>query len=79
MATAKEEDAVPDFLRMDQAISSDPANVRKTGNWYGWPTKGRRRGAATEGTAGRVRRELRVLGHGNLISSAFIIALGFMV
>jgi DMSO/TMAO reductase YedYZ molybdopterin-dependent catalytic subunit len=39
MATAKEEDAVPDFLRMDQAISSDPANVRKTGNWYGWPTK----------------------------------------
>jgi hypothetical protein len=39
MATAKEENAVPDFLRMDQPISSDPANVRKTGNWYGWPTK----------------------------------------
>jgi DMSO/TMAO reductase YedYZ molybdopterin-dependent catalytic subunit len=39
MATAKEEDAVPDFLRMDQPISSDPANARKTGKWYGWPTK----------------------------------------
>jgi hypothetical protein len=39
MATAKWEDAVPDFLRMDQPISSDPANPRKTDNWYGWPAK----------------------------------------
>src|ERR1700741_4332350 len=39
MAAAKDEGAVPDFLRMDQAISSDPANAAKTGNWHGWPTK----------------------------------------
>src|SRR5262245_1729055 len=39
MATAKEESAVPDFLRMDQRVSSDPANAKKTGNWHGWPTK----------------------------------------
>ena len=36
---AKEEGAVPDFLRMDQRLSSDPANAKKTGNWHGWPTK----------------------------------------
>ena len=35
----KEEGAVPDFLRMDQPVSSDPANAKKTGNWHGWPTK----------------------------------------
>ena len=34
-----DEETVPDFLRMDQAVSSDPANARKTGNWLGWPTK----------------------------------------
>jgi DMSO/TMAO reductase YedYZ molybdopterin-dependent catalytic subunit len=39
MATAKQEGAVPDFLRMDQPVSSDPANAKKTGNWHGWPTK----------------------------------------
>ena len=39
MATTKEESAVPDFLRMDQPVSSDPANAKKTGNWHGWPTK----------------------------------------
>ena len=39
MAAAKDEGAVPDFLRIDQAISSDPANAAKTGNWHGWPTK----------------------------------------
>jgi DMSO/TMAO reductase YedYZ molybdopterin-dependent catalytic subunit len=39
MATTKEEGAVPDFLRMDQPVSSDPANAKKTGNWHGWPTK----------------------------------------
>ena len=39
MASAKTEGAVPDFLRMDQAIGSDVANARKTGNWFGWPTK----------------------------------------
>jgi DMSO/TMAO reductase YedYZ molybdopterin-dependent catalytic subunit len=39
MATTKEEGAVPDFLRMDQPVSSDPANAAKTGNWHGWPTK----------------------------------------
>ncbi|HEV2333955.1 MAG TPA: molybdopterin-dependent oxidoreductase [Stellaceae bacterium] len=39
MASAKEEGAVPDFLRMDQPVSSDPANARKTGSWHGWPTK----------------------------------------
>src|SRR6266446_7039225 len=39
MATVKEEGAVPDFLRMDQPVSSDPANARKSGNWHGWPTK----------------------------------------
>src|SRR5580704_8291554 len=36
---SKEEDPVPDFLRMDQPVSSDPANAKKTGNWHGWPTK----------------------------------------
>ena len=36
---SKEEGAVPDFLRMDQPVSSDPANAKKTGNWHGWPTK----------------------------------------
>jgi len=39
MATTKEEGAVPDFLRMDQPVSSDPANAKKTGRWHGWPTK----------------------------------------
>ena len=39
MATTKQEGAVPDFLRMDQTVSSDPANAKKTGNWHGWPTK----------------------------------------
>src|ERR1700750_613915 len=39
MTAAKEEGAVPDFLRMDQPVSSDPANAKKTGNWHGWPTK----------------------------------------
>jgi hypothetical protein len=39
MATVKEEGAVPDFLRMDQPVSSDPANAKKTGSWHGWPTK----------------------------------------
>ena len=39
MAMSKEESAVPDFLRMDQPVSSDPANAKKTGNWHGWPTK----------------------------------------
>ena len=24
---------------MDQRVSSDPANAKKTGNWHGWPTK----------------------------------------
>src|SRR5246500_3905893 len=36
---SKEEGAVPDFLRMDQPVSSDLANAKKTGNWHGWPTK----------------------------------------
>ena len=35
----QEEGAVPDFLRMDQPVGSDPANAKKTGNWHGWPTK----------------------------------------
>jgi DMSO/TMAO reductase YedYZ molybdopterin-dependent catalytic subunit len=39
VAISKEGGAVPDFLRMDQPISSDPANAKKTGNWHGWPTK----------------------------------------
>jgi DMSO/TMAO reductase YedYZ molybdopterin-dependent catalytic subunit len=39
VAMSKEEGAVPDFLRMDQPVSSDPANAKKTGNWHGWPTK----------------------------------------
>ena len=38
MAT-RQDDVIPDFLRMDDAIGSDPANVNKTGNWRGWPTK----------------------------------------
>jgi hypothetical protein len=36
MATAKEEMQSLIFYRW---ISSDPANARKTGNWYGWSTK----------------------------------------
>ena len=39
MAMSKEEGAVPDFLRMEQPVSSDPANAKKTGSWHGWPTK----------------------------------------
>jgi DMSO/TMAO reductase YedYZ molybdopterin-dependent catalytic subunit len=39
VAIAKEGGLVPDFLRMDQPISSDSANAKKTGNWHGWPTK----------------------------------------
>ena len=39
MAGVKEERAVPDFLRMDGAVGSDPANAEKTGSWHGWPTK----------------------------------------
>ena len=39
MTAVKEGAAVPDFLRMDQPVSSDPANAKKTGNWHGWPTK----------------------------------------
>jgi DMSO/TMAO reductase YedYZ molybdopterin-dependent catalytic subunit len=39
VAKSKEQGAVTDFLRMDQPVSSDPANAKKTGNWHGWPTK----------------------------------------
>ena len=39
MATKQEEGAIPDFLRMDEAIGSDPANADKRGDWHGWPTK----------------------------------------
>ena len=39
MATIQNDGAVPDFLRMDQTVSSNPANATKTGDWYGWPTK----------------------------------------
>src|SRR2546428_11927723 len=39
MATETAKGAVPDFLRMDQPVSSDPANARKSGNWHGWPSK----------------------------------------
>lgn len=39
MPATKEEGAVPNFLRMDQRVSSDPANTKKTGNWHGWPTR----------------------------------------
>ena len=31
MAT-RQDDVIPDFLRMDEAIGSDPANANKTGN-----------------------------------------------
>ena len=37
--TTREEGAVPDFLRMDEAIGSDAANAGLTGDWYGWPSK----------------------------------------
>ncbi len=39
MATKQQEGAIPDFLRMDEAIGSDPANADKRGDWHGWPTK----------------------------------------
>ena len=39
MATGEQEGAVPDFLRMDHAVSADPANAKETGSWHGWPTK----------------------------------------
>jgi DMSO/TMAO reductase YedYZ molybdopterin-dependent catalytic subunit len=39
VAISKVEGTAPDFLRMDQSVSSDPANAKKTGNWHGWPTK----------------------------------------
>ena len=37
--TTREEGAVPDFLRMDEAIGSDMANAGLNGDWYGWPSK----------------------------------------
>jgi hypothetical protein len=39
VVATKDEGAVPDFLRMDQRVSSEQANAAKTGNWHGWPTK----------------------------------------
>ena len=39
MVIPKDAGAVPDFLQMDQPVSSDPANAKKTGNWHGWATK----------------------------------------
>jgi DMSO/TMAO reductase YedYZ molybdopterin-dependent catalytic subunit len=39
MSATGEPGAVPDFLRMDKPVGSDPANAAKTGNWHGWPTK----------------------------------------
>ena len=39
MATTQQDGAVPDFLRMDQRVSTNPANAKKTADWYGWPTK----------------------------------------
>ena len=39
MTTGNGETALPDFLRMDRQVSSDPANAKKTGSWHGWPTK----------------------------------------
>ena len=37
--TTREEGAVPDFLRMDEASGSAAANAGLTGDWYGWPSK----------------------------------------
>ena len=39
MARVKDEPAIPDFLRMDRPINSDPVNAKRTGNWHGWPSK----------------------------------------
>ena len=39
MTATTEEAGVPDFLRMDQPVSSDLLNAEKTGSWHGWPTK----------------------------------------
>src|SRR6202142_45292 len=39
MATTQQDGAVPDFLRMDQRVSTNPANAKKTADWYGWPTQ----------------------------------------
>jgi hypothetical protein len=36
---SNDEGAIPDFLRMDQPVSSDPANAKKTGDWHGCLTK----------------------------------------
>jgi DMSO/TMAO reductase YedYZ molybdopterin-dependent catalytic subunit len=55
MAAAVEPGAVPDFLRMDQPVSSDPANAEKTGNWHGWPTRDLKPITLTD-DAGRVVR-----------------------
>ena len=38
MATAKEEGAVPDFLRMDAQSDSIPAKLDRKSDWYGWPS-----------------------------------------
>jgi DMSO/TMAO reductase YedYZ molybdopterin-dependent catalytic subunit len=57
MATTGREGAVPDFLRMDQPVSSDPINVGRTGNWHGWPSKAVRPVTLTddEGRTVRIR------------------------
>ena len=39
MATQREEGAVPDFLRMDEAGGPDSTNPHRSGQWYGWPSK----------------------------------------
>jgi hypothetical protein len=68
MATVKEEGAVPDFLRMDQPVCSDPANAKKTGNWHGWPTKDVNPVTLTDDEGRTVRIRTPVMGLEGLIT-----------
>ena len=39
MATKQEEEAVPDFLKMEGAGGPQSTNPHGSGRWYGWPSK----------------------------------------
>ena len=58
---SNDEGAIPDFLRMDQPVSSDPANAKKTGDWHGWPTKDIRPVTLTDNEGRTVRIRTQVM------------------
>ena len=53
---------------MDQPISSDPANPRKTDNWYGWPAKDIKPATLTDDAGRTVRIRTPVMDLEGLIT-----------